>query len=128
MSILAYITDFFFQAKVEETAKQAEVPIRIVSTQSDFEEALGRNPLLVIVDLAAQGVDVVSLIGQVKGRVPVVAFGSHVDSGVLKRAAEAGARSLPRSKFSRMLPEIVIEANSRRQSSAQVIHPQSSKS
>ena len=114
MFILAYITDFFFQAKVSETAKQLGVPIKTVTSLSSFELELRQNPSLIIVDLASDGVDCSALIAKTKGdcpTIPIVAFGAHVDAEMLSRAAEAGAdRALPRSKFSRILPEIIASA------------------
>jgi DNA-binding NarL/FixJ family response regulator len=109
MHILAYITDFFFQAKVSETGRQARVSIQIVWNPAEFEKQLQKKPALVIVDLAARDADPGNLIKQVKDRLPdteVVAFGAHVDTELLQNASRAGARALSRSKFSRELPEL----------------------
>ena len=113
MFILACITDFFFQTKVSETARQISAPIRMVSSGSQFELELGDHPSLIIVDLAAGGVDSLALIARARNDLPdtpVVAFGAHVDSELLEQAAQAGARALSRSKFTRLLPEILAQA------------------
>jgi len=113
MFILAYITDFFFQAKVSETARRVGVPVSLVTSESRFELELKQNPSLIIVDLAADGIDCVALVAKSKNVVPgtpVVAFGAHVKAELLEKAAEAGALALPRSKFSRQLPEILMRA------------------
>lgn len=63
------------------------------------DEAAGRTPDVVIVDLARHGDE----IGALRDLAPaslVVAFGPHVDASLLADAAAAGAdRVLPRSRF-----------------------------
>jgi DNA-binding NarL/FixJ family response regulator len=110
MFILAYITDFFFQAKVSETAKQVAVPLKLVTTPSRFTRQLRDKPPLIIVDLAADGTDTTGLIREAKERSPdsrIVAFGAHVDRDLLWKASEAGAQVTPRSQFSSQLPELM---------------------
>jgi DNA-binding NarL/FixJ family response regulator len=110
MFILAYITDFFFQAKVSESARQAGVPIRVVKDIPSFEKELLAEPSLILVDLAVEGADIPALIRGARIRVPdahIVAFGAHVEAELLEKASEAGASALSRSRFSRQLPKIV---------------------
>jgi len=111
MSVLAYITDLFFQMKVKETARQVDMPVTLASSVEEFSAALDESLSLVVVDLAAEGVDSRALITQVKSRapeVPIVAYAAHVDLDQIKRASEAGAdHSMPRSKFSQQLPSIL---------------------
>jgi DNA-binding NarL/FixJ family response regulator len=111
MGVLAFITDLFFQAKVAETAKQVGVPIKIVTSLYKFIPELKEGPSLVVIDLAAQGIDSQALISQVKNSapdLPVVAYAAHVDTELIERAAAAGAdQAMSRSKFSKQLPELL---------------------
>lgn len=107
MAILAYITDLFFQAKVGETARQVGADLNIVTSLYKFIPELSKKPSLVLIDLNAEGISGSTLISQVKERYPdvaVVAYGSHVQAGLMEQALRAGADEvLPRSKFSRQL-------------------------
>lgn len=109
--VLAYITDFFFQSKVTETAKQVGVPVQIVTSTESFEAQLERDPSLIIVDLASEGQESQVLIARAKAlasTTPLVAFGIHLNADLLRKAAEAGADYvMPRSEFSGKLPEIL---------------------
>ena len=109
--VLAYITDFFFQSKVTETAKQVGVPVQIVTSPESFESQLERDPSLIIVDLASDGLESQVLIARAKAfasTTPLVAFGIHLNAGLLRQAAEAGADYvMPRSEFSGKLPDIL---------------------
>ena len=111
MGVLAFITDLFFQAKVAETAKQVGVPIKIVTSLYKFIPELEEKPSLVVIDLAARGIDSQALISQVKSSIPdlpVVAYAAHVDAELLERAAAAGAdEAMSRSEFSKKLPELL---------------------
>ena len=110
MFILAYITDFFFQAKVSETARQLNIPIRMVKDTPSFRKGLEEKPSLIIVDLAAKGVDAVELTREAvleAAGSQVVAFGAHVKAGVLERAAKTGAKVTSRSRFSKELPDLL---------------------
>jgi hypothetical protein len=68
-------------------------------------------PALALVDLAHPQAE--PFIEELAGAgVPTVAFGPHVDEEALDRASALGARSLPRSRFFRNLPELLAEAQS----------------
>lgn len=108
--IVAYITDLFFQAKVEETARLLAAGLKIVSSASDLSRALEQDSSLLLVDLNASG-DPAGLIAQAKRknpRLPVIAYFSHVQTELEEKALRAGAdRVLPRSRFSRELARIL---------------------
>ncbi|HEU4391933.1 MAG TPA: hypothetical protein VFV34_29370, partial [Blastocatellia bacterium] len=70
------------------------------------------TPSLIIVDLNAGRLDPIELVKAIKSsemrRVPVLAFLSHVQVDLMRRAEEAGAdKVMPRSAFSQRLPEIL---------------------
>ncbi len=112
--IIAVADDLFFAAKMQQTAKQVGVELRLVRAADFQPESLrGETPALLICDLNATSANVVELIRQVKAdeelkAVPVVAFLSHVQVDLQRAAQEAGAdQVLPRSKFSANLAEIL---------------------
>lgn len=114
--VLAVIDDIFFLAKVQGTAKQAGVPLKIISAANfNLETVRREKPSLLIVDLNAKSGDVLEAIGQLKTDsdlrdVPVVAFLSHVQTELQQAAQEAGAdQVMPRSQFSANLPQILRE-------------------
>ena len=113
MSILAYITDLFFQAKVGQTAQSLDLQVKIVSSIHHFLPELAKKPSLVLIDLDAGGINPGALIAQVKERapdLPVVAYGAHVQAQLMEQARQSGADSvLPRSKLSKDLPQILVK-------------------
>ena len=119
MSVLAYITDLFFQAKVGQTAQSVGVKVKIVSSLYHFLPQLKEKPSLVLIDLNADGISPSTLIAQIKEKnpeLPVVAYGAHVQTELLERARKSGADSvLPRSKLSSDLPKILTRYAKKRE-------------
>ena len=111
MSILAFITDLFFQAKVGHSAQSAGVDLKIVSSLYKFLPELSSKPSLILLDLNADGISASSLIAQIRARdaqVPIIAYGSHVQNDLLERARQAGADEvLFRSQLSKDLPALL---------------------
>ena len=54
MSVLAYVTDLFFQFKVSETACVLGAQIDIVTSLYHFLHQLEKRPSVVLIDLYAQ--------------------------------------------------------------------------
>ena len=114
--VVAYITDLFFQAKVNETARALGVDLRIVSSLPALWSELEADGGALLLDLNAQGIQPASLIAQVKLKTPAVhvtAYCSHVQKDLMEKATRAGAdQILPRSEFSRRLAEILTGLSS----------------
>lgn len=113
-SVLALVADLLFASKVKGTAAAVGVEARIVRRREDLlGEARREPPRLILLDLEAPGLDAAELIEELKadaalGKVPVVAFGSHVRGEALMAARAAGAdRVLARSAFVRELPGLL---------------------
>jgi DNA-binding NarL/FixJ family response regulator len=111
---LALVDDLFFAAKMLETAKHIGLTLKTAST-ADALLALAREtaPGLVIVDLNARagGVEAIERLRAAGNAAPVVAFLSHVQVELAERARAAGcAQVLPRSQFTRDLPQILASA------------------
>ena len=110
-TILAVIPDLMFQSRVREQAQALGFEITIADTMDEAIEALERSPGLLVLDLHAMGIDTAALAADAKGRaVPVLAFGRHTETGVLRAAREAGCDAVVvRSTFVEELPQLLRE-------------------
>ena len=113
MTILAYITDLFFEAKISQTAQGVGARLKVVSSIYKFLPELEQDPSLVLIDLNAEGISPTSLIAQVRAKqpeLPIIAYAPHVESDLMEKARTAGAdKVLPRSQFSKNLAKILVE-------------------
>jgi CheY-like chemotaxis protein len=108
--VLAIIEDLLFTVKIADAAKRNGLQVQFVKTEQDAVAAAADQPMLVILDLNANSVDSISLIPKLKefGRIPVIAFVSHVQGELKQKAHEAGADMvMARSAFSTNLPQIL---------------------
>jgi PleD family two-component response regulator len=118
--VLAVLDDIFFAAKIRAAAEHLQVKLHFVrSTDEAMEAARAQIPSLVIADLHAERCDPFSLAEQLKAdetlrAVPLVGFFSHVQVALQQRAEQSGYdRVMPRSAFSKYLPEILEGAKKR---------------
>ena len=111
--VVARVDDIFFIAKMRETAKQTGVALETAGTSEALAEA-ARTPgtSLLIVDLNARGsIEALEKLRAAGSALPVIAYFSHVQAELGERARAAGCEQvMPRSKFARELPEILIRA------------------
>jgi DNA-binding NarL/FixJ family response regulator len=104
--------DLLFTSKVTGTAQVLGAAMAVVGSQNGARQRAETGaPGLILVDLAGGDLADPGFLRELIGLVPgahVVAFGSHVDTAALKRAAEAGCHEvMPRSKFVNVLPELI---------------------
>ncbi|MDT4895239.1 MAG: hypothetical protein QOH25_316 [Acidobacteriota bacterium] len=118
--VIAVVDDMFFASKIRATAEHLGVPVRFArSTDEALKVARAEEPSLIIADLHAQKCDPFSLAEQLKAdetlrAVPLVGFFSHVQTELQHRAEQSGYdRVMPRSAFSKNLPEILGGAGSK---------------
>jgi CheY-like chemotaxis protein len=112
--VIALVEDLFFAAKIRATAEHLGVEVIFPRNAKALDEAFeGDAPALVIVDLHLQRDDPFLIAGRLKageelGETPLVGFFSHVQVELQRRAEAAGFdRVLPRSAFTKRLPEIL---------------------
>jgi len=111
--VIALVNDLFFQAKMQETARNVGVALNIVSSGDALvQEAQPDASSLVIVDLNAGGaIEAVQRLHASGNQRPIVAFLSHVQTELAERARAAGCREvMPRSKFTQDLASILSRA------------------
>lgn len=102
--------DLFFTSKVTGTAQALGLRVEEVGNLAAATERLQADDIgCVFLDLATPRVSVADLIAAMSdaNRVPIVAFGSHVNTDVLEAARAAGAEVMPRSQFSATLPDLL---------------------
>ena len=110
-TILAVIPDLMFQSRVREQAQALGFEVATADTMDEAIQALERLPGLLVLDLHAMGIDTAALAADAKARaVPVLAFGRHTETGVLRAAREAGCDAVVvRSTFVEELPQLLRE-------------------
>jgi PleD family two-component response regulator len=112
--VIAAVSDMFFASKIRGTAEALNVTVDFARSEDAlFDAAKADVPSLFILDLQATRPDPFAVAARLKSdeqlrEVPVVAFFSHVEVELQRRAREAGIEHvLPRSAFTKRLPEIL---------------------
>lgn len=112
--VIAAVDDMFFASKIRATAEHLGLDVRFAgSVEAIMETAREDPPLLIIADLHSDKCDPFNLAGRLKAdeqlrAVPLVGFFSHVQTALRERAEQSGFdRIMPRSAFSKRLPEIL---------------------
>jgi hypothetical protein len=99
--VLALIPELITCVRVESGVQRLGGQLRVVETEEAFVQQLASSPALAVIDLGEQGFDLVGLVESCReARVPVLAFGPHVDLGRRRDAVRAGVDFVyPRGKF-----------------------------
>ncbi len=112
--VIAAVSDMLFASKIRGTAEHLNVTVYFARTEGElFDAAKADVPSLVILDLHDTRLDPFRLATRLKEdeqlrAVPLVAFFSHVETELQRRAKEAGVEHvLPRSTFTNRLAEIL---------------------
>lgn len=110
--VAAYIPDLFFSVRVADVIRALGGLPDLVDSAPALWEALERWPALVLIDLRAPG-DWQGVVRWAKNLphtrlIPIVAFGSHVDTDALRAARQAGCdHAWAKSHFMEQLPALV---------------------
>lgn len=110
--VLVLIRDLIFETKIRSTAQALGVAAACVRSCDELVDRLEKmDRPLVLVDLNLpdeEGLRAIAICKEHPSGPRTVAFVSHVDQETATKASTAGAdRVLPRSAFSRDLPEIL---------------------
>jgi CheY-like chemotaxis protein len=117
-TVLAVLDDLFFQVKIADAAKRAGLQLAVVKTEEALFQALEHLPVVLLIDLNCRAADPIRVVTALKAgphrELPVIAYVSHVESELIKRAREAGCDTvLARSAFSADLPQILLRYSPR---------------
>lgn len=112
--VVALVTDLLFATRIADSIRrQGGEPVLVISAR-ELRLALDRWPELVFIDLhALPAEEWQPEVRRAKSlpqsrNIPIVAFGSHVDSDALKAARAAGCDHVwARSRFVEALPQLV---------------------
>ena len=117
--VIAAVDDMFFASKIRAVAEHLGLKVSFARNIDEvLVSARTDSPTLIIADLHSQKVDPFNLVEQLKRdetlrAVPLLGFFSHVETELQRRAQQAGFdRVMPRSAFSKNLPEILGGAES----------------
>lgn len=112
--VIVLVEDIFFAAKIRTTAEHLGIEAIFPRSPEAFRSAFEENaPALIIVDLHLQRDDPFLFATKLKADVefretPLLGFFSHVQVELQRRAEASGFdRVLPRSAFTKRLPEIL---------------------
>jgi CheY-like chemotaxis protein len=112
--VIAAVDDMFFASKIRAVAEHLGLEVRFVRSAAEaIAAAQEERPSVVVADLHSRKCDPFALAEMLKAdealrAVTLIGFFSHVETALQKQAAEAGFdRVLPRSAFSKNLPEIL---------------------
>ena len=112
--VIAAVNDMLFASKIRGTAEHLNVSVDFARSEDGlFDYAKTEVPSLIILDLHDTRLDPFALAVRLKAderlsAVPIVAFFSHVETELQRRAKEAGVEHvLPRSVFTMRLAEIL---------------------
>jgi CheY-like chemotaxis protein len=104
--VVAVVDDMFFASKIRAVAEAVGVEISFPRSKEALIEK-AREAQLILVDLHNQRFDPIDIAHELRG-VPMVAFFSHVETELQRKALAAGFNQvLPRSAFVRDLPRIL---------------------
>ena len=95
--VLALVPDLMFASRIEQALGALGYRVEFITdTPTLVARAQGGAPMLVLVDLAARGIDAPATIAALKGHpatraIPLLAFGPHLDEAARAAARAAGA-------------------------------------
>ena len=106
---VALVRDLIFSTKISSTAKSLGVTVSVVRDPAKLADAPPASRL--IVDLNLEGALPAAVAWKTKTSGRVIGFASHVDTEVIRAARAAGFDDVvPRSEFTRLLPELLRPA------------------
>ena len=109
--IVSFVPDMLVEMRIDSAARALDADMESVGAAEYLEAALQKGADILIVDLAVEGLDFNWLVSVARGhKVPIVAFGPHVDVELLRSAEDVGMDAVyPRSAFMKEMRKILGE-------------------
>jgi len=109
--IISFVPDILIEMRIDSAARAIDADLESVASAEYLEAALAKGGDVLVVDLGIQGLDFNWLVTVSRAsKVPIVAFGPHVEVAMLQAAEQAGMDAVyPRSAFMNDLPKILRE-------------------
>ncbi|WP_018132668.1 type 1 periplasmic-binding domain-containing protein [Effusibacillus pohliae] len=112
-TILGMVSNLMYTVKIRETAAKLGAIVIFVASNEELAEKIREiHPSLLIFDLTAVKPGWQEIVRAAKAeRIPVIAYGPHVDKEALEEAAAAGCDFVyPNSRFTLELPDLLEKA------------------
>ncbi len=113
-SVIAVLDDIFFSSKIKQAANQAAANLIIFKNSDGLLESLKSEATkLIIVDLNSKNFSPLEMIKEIKSNpdlqgIPAIGYLPHVEEELKEKALKSGCDTvMPRSRFSRELPQIL---------------------
>ncbi len=99
--VLAFVPELLTSVRIESGVQRLGGFLEVAESADAFVHALKACPQLAVFDLTVDWIDLGELVRVcMSAGVPLLAFGPHVDRGMLRDARQAGVDFVyPRSKF-----------------------------
>lgn len=109
--IVSFVPDILVEMRIDSAARALDADLDSVSAAEYLEAALNKGADVLVVDLGMDGIDLNWIVSVARGRkVPIVAFGPHVEIELLRAAEDAGMDAVyPRSAFMKEMGKILGE-------------------
>lgn len=120
--IVAVVEDIFFLAKIQQTGRQLGIAVDSVAPGALQERLVQNGANAILLDLNHRSGKAIAVLEGLNGNsatreIPVVAFLSHVQTGLAQAARAAGcSRVMARSAFSQQLPVLLQELSKEKNS------------
>jgi CheY-like chemotaxis protein len=111
--IVAVLSDLMFTVKIQEAAKRVGLEAVFVKTADDALQKAREQPVVVILDLNAAGIEPLDVIEKLKAgsdtnKINLIGYLSHVQADLKLAAQEKGCDVvIARSAFSHNLPALL---------------------
>lgn len=110
------MNDLMFSVKIIDAARKPGLRPEFVKDKALALAKAKSQPALIVLDLNYAAADPIGLIAELKSdpgtsRIPLLAFVSHVQTGLRQQAVDAGCDTVvARSVFAEKLPELLATA------------------
>lgn len=109
--IVALVPDLIIGSRIDEAVRRIDAHLESIGGETDVKAALAKPTDLLIVDLGVAGLGLDGIVAKARAQnVPIVAFGPHVETELLKAAEDAGMDDVyPRNAFLKKIHKILSE-------------------
>ena len=113
MDVIILTNNLMDEVKISETSKQLNIEIKVVSDlKSLIEQMLENTPNTIILDLneLKGSLEIIQKLIIRRPGLKVIGYLAHVQIDLKKEAEKYGIQTMPRSEFSKKLPDILRQS------------------
>ncbi len=107
--VVALVPDLLIGSRIAAAARRIDTDLESISDGLHLKKALSKPTDVLIVDLSVAGIDLDAIVAEARAQdIPIIAFGPHVDTELLKTAKDAGMDNIyPRNAFLKNLHKLL---------------------